>query len=407
MHNAAQYNLKNLNCTEEIKRGYLTVDEAKSLITQDKGLSFVDCGERSLLLGKTSTKSALIKVCTNLGISSRKHLNDELKKIELLNQLSYKPDIIFDHTRGKLTKKPLWKYMVEMFDGVVAVAPVVLYFDEEKGIDEKELLEGIEELASCGVRIMLFHPTATNNLWEKAKSRIWPTTSWNGALLKRDMKINNRKESIITYMFDDILKLLKKHNVTCDIGTVFRPARISEALDEAHKGEIELQEQYIKLTKNAGVLAIREGVGHVSLDRIEEFCSLLDNSTPIMPLPVSTDVAIGFDHIACATATTLIGYFANLGVINPVTRVEHTGGIPTYEDIVEALKTARTVAHSLDLRNIQAVSDYDNTVSDLRQMEKSCRVSGGMFSIPKNDTDGTICDRCDLHCPFILECDIT
>lgn len=397
-----QYNLTNICHVEEVKRGYLTANEAKHLILQDEGLSFIDCGIHSLLLGKTSSKAALVKVCTNLGISSAEQIKSELQKIELLNQLSYKPDIIFDHTRNHVTQKPLWKYMIENYEGVVAVAPVVVCFDENKGLDRKAFLEGIEEMAASGVSMMVFHPTATRELWSKADSRIWPTTSWNGALLLRDMKINNREESLVTEIFDDILKILYKYNVTCDIGTVFRPARISEALDEAHRGEIVLQEHYIKRAKDASVFTIREGVGHISLDRIEEFCSLIGSNTPIMPLPVSTDSAIGFDHIACATAVTLIGYFANLGIINPVTRIEHSGGIPVYDDIIEALKTARIIAHSLDLRNIPAVRDYDNIVSDLRQGEKNCHVSGGLFGFYGDTTGEKICDRCDIHCPFLL-----
>jgi len=402
MYNSIKYNLVNICNTEEVKRGYLTIDEAEYLIQQDKGLSFIDCGKHSLLLGKTSTKSALVKVCTNLGISNADHLKAELQKIERLNKLHYKPDIIFDHTRSSITKKPLWKYMLENFDGVVAVSPVVVCFDEVNGLNKSSFLEDIEEMASSGIRMMLFHPTATPELWAKAKSRIWSTTSWNGTLLLRDIKMHNRQDSIVAELFEDILKILRKYNVTCDIGTVFRPARISEALDEAHRGEIILQEQYIKQAKAAGVLTIREGVGHISLDKVEDFCSLLDKSTPIMPLPVSTDSAIGFDHIACAVASTLIGYFANLGIINPVTRKEHTGGIPAYDDIIEALKTSRIIAHSLDLRNIPEVYNYDNKVSDLRQLEKNCNVRGGLFEFNKDSVDRKVCDRCDIHCPFLF-----
>jgi len=403
MCDVAQYNLTNVCYAKEILQGYLTAEEAKQLIIKNEGLSFIDCGKNSLLLGKTSTKSALIKVCTNIGISNADQLDGELRKIDSLNKLPYKPDIIFDHTRGNLTEKPLWKYMLEIYDGVIAAAPVVLCFDENKGLDKNLLLEKIEELASDGVRLMLFHPTATSKLWKAAESRIYPTTSWNGGLLQRDMLINKRKDSLITYIFDDILAILSKYNVTCDIGTVFRPARISEALDDAHRGELELQEYYIKRAKDSGVFTIREGIGHISLGKVEEFCSVLDKSTPIMPLPVSTDSAIGFDHIAGATATTLIGYFANLGIINPVTRLEHTGGIPSYDDIIEALKTARTVAHSLDLRNIPEVYKYDDFISDKRQKGKSCRANGGLFDVNQNQTGDIACDRCDIHCPFIYD----
>lgn len=246
---------------------------------QNDGFSFIDNGNSSLSLGRTKTKCSMIKVCTNLGISSDKYLLDELNKIEFLNKLAYKPDIIFDHTRKNITEKPLWKYIVENYEGVVAVSHVIACFDEEKGLDPHFLLESIEEMTSNGVKLMLFHPTATNELLEKAQNRLWSTTSWSGGLLRRDMNINNRKESIVTTLFDDILVILKKYNVTCDIGTVFRPSRISEALDETHRGEILLQEIFINRVKEAGVLCIREGCGHISLDRIEEFCSLLDKST--------------------------------------------------------------------------------------------------------------------------------
>lgn len=396
------YDLTNLCKVEEIKRGYLSANETQQLILQNAGFSFIDNGNSSLLLGRTKTKSSLIKICTNLGISSNDYLSDELNKIEVLNKLAYKPDIIFDHTRKDITVKPLWKYMVENYEGIVAVSPVIVCFDEEKGLDPHFFLESIEEMSINGVKLMLFHPTATNELWNKAQNRLWSTTSWSGGLLRRDMNINNRAEPIVTALFDDILAILKKYNVTCDIGTVFRPSRISEALDQIHREEILLQETFINRAKDAGVLCIREGCGHISLDKVEEFCALLDKSTPLMPLPVSTDDAIGFDHITCATASTLIGYYANLGIISPVTRVEHTGGIPNLDDVIEALKTARVVAHSLDLKNIPETWDIDNAVSNARQTMRNCHVSGGLFNPPQDNSSSQICDRCDIHCPLYL-----
>lgn len=399
MFKEGHYDLKNLCYVEEIKRGYLTEEEAKQLILQNLGFSFIDYGHNSILIGKTPKKSALVKVCTNLGISNKEYLSDELAKIECLNELSYKPDIIFDHTRKNITKKPMWKYMVENYDGIVAVAPVIVSFDEEKGLDKNAFLEDIEEMASEGVKLMLFHPTAVNEIWEFAKERIAPTTSWSGGLLRRDMMINKRDIPIVTEYFDDILAILKKYNVTCDIGTVYRPSRISEALDKAHHMEIILQEKFIQRVKNAGVFCIREGCGHISLAKIKEFCMLLDKSTPLMPLPVSTDAAIGFDHVACAVASTLMGYYTNMGIISPVTRVEHTGGIPSLEDVIEALKTARVVAHSLDLKNIPEVHIIDDTISSSRQRTKSCHVSGGLFNT-SIDAESEICDRCDVHCPL-------
>ncbi len=398
-----KYNLKNLCAAEEVKSGLVKIDEVKTALLHDEGLSFIDNGEKSLLLGQTKNISALVKICTNIGTSSVDGVATELHKIEILNKLPYKAHILFDHTRNLDVKKPFWKFMVENYDGIVATAPVIVSYDQEKGLDKNKLLDSIEEMASYGVKLMLFHPTATRDLWDIASNnRIRPTTSWNGALIYRDLKMHNRSEALITEMFDDILKILYKYNVTCDIGTAFRPARISEALDEVHVKEIKSQEQYIDRARDAGVFVIREGVGHIPLNKIDAFCNLLNEKrTPLMPLPVSTDAAIGFDHIACAVATTMIGTLTDLGIINPVTRVEHTGGVPNIDVIVEALKTARIVAHSINLKNIHNYADiYDNIVSDARQQNRRCVVSGGLFQEVENE-DGAGCSRCDLHCPFL------
>lgn len=403
MQSLRKYNLKNLCSTEEVKSGLIKFDDAKNALLNDEGLSFIDNGEKSLLLGQTKNVSALVKICTNIGSSSVEGFSTELKKIETLNKLPFRSHILFDHTRNFKVEKQFWKYMVENYDGTVATAPVILCYDPEKGLEKTKLLETIEEMASYGVKLMLFHPTATRELWEIAlKDRIRPTTSWNGALILRDLEKNKRKEAIITEIFDDVLKILFKYNITCDIGTVFRPARISEALDEVHVKELILQEKFIDRAREAGVFVIREGAGHMPLDKVEAFCTLLNRKrTPLMPLPVSTDAAIGFDHIACAVAATMIGYYTDLGIINPVTRVEHTGGVPSIDDIIEALKTARIIAHSLNLKNIPNYADVlDNVVSNARQQNRRCVVSGGLFQEMQSDM-GAGCTRCDLHCPFL------
>lgn len=399
------YQLSNLKYAKEVKKEYIKIEKATELICEDKGLSFIDCGKSSLLLGQTNEKSALIKVCTNLGVSNSRldTLEDELGKLRKLNELPYKPDIIFDHTRKDVLGKPFWRHMLEIFNGIVATSPVLACFDRKNGIDKNLFLETIEEMASCGVRMMIFHPTITQELWEEAFDirNERPTTSWSGTLLKRDIEINRRNESIVLENFDEILKILYKFNVTCDIGIVFRPARISEALDGVHKKELLLQEQFIKKAKSIGVFTIREGVGHIPLEKVEEFCHIIGNNTPIMPLPVSTDAAIEFDHVACAIASTLIGYFANLGVINPVTRVEHIGGVPKLYEILEALKTARTVAHSLDLRNVPAVKAIDDFVSDFRQEHHTCTSLGGLFGFSQSSIINAGCSRCGSQCPLL------
>lgn len=67
-------------------------------------------------------------------------------------------------------------------------------------------------------------------------------------------------------------------HVTCDIGTTFRPARIKEALDEAHTRELKEQEVWIRRVKNAGVFCVREGIGHIPLHKVEQFSNIIDHN---------------------------------------------------------------------------------------------------------------------------------
>lgn len=403
-----KYDLSNLCYVEEIKKGYITIEKAKMQITNNCGLSFIDNGKNSKLLGQAENGAALIKVASNTGISNKNQLDDELKKLEQLISLPYAPDMIFDHTcRGVLTDSKLDEHLYAHITReygqqiVVATAPIMVAFRKDKGIDVSELLEIIEHMAVCGVRFMLFHPTTTRETWEIAKqNRIRPSTSWTGNLLYDDILYNNRETNVIAQNFDEIMKILRKYNVTCDIGTTFRPARIKEALDSAHTKELREQETWIEKVKEAGVFCVREGIGHIPLYKVEEFSTIINHSTPMMPLPVSTDFAVGFDHVSCAIAMTAIGMLCNIGLLNPVTDIEHTGGIPTYDDTLLALKTAKTVAHSLDLRNCPQVQLYDDKLADARQNNSTCVVKGGLFDKENEIPSQIACTRCG-NCPFV------
>jgi phosphomethylpyrimidine synthase len=404
------FDLTNLCHTDEIKRGILSTEQAANLLIENKGLSFIDNSKCSKLLGQTTEGSALIKVAINTGISHISQLESEKKKIEKLFSLSYSPDIIFDHTHRGVDAthkwdKRLYAYIAQNYKekAIIATAPIIVAFDSIKGVDKDELFETIEHMAFCGVRLMLFHPTTSHDIWSIASNiRKSPSTSWAGTLLYNDMQLNNRANNIVVENFEDILKILKKYNVTLDIGSTFRPSRISEALDEAHVIELKEQELWITKAKNAGVFCIRESLGHIALQKIPKFAEIVDHSTPMMPLPIATDVSIGFDHVSCAIAMAVLGLHCNIGILNPVTRVEHTGGIPTISEIIEELQTVRVVAHSLDICNIPQCQEMDNVISDIRQSGKTCVVSGGMFH-EFNESDVTThaeCSRCGVQCPL-------
>lgn len=384
---------------KEIKLRLLTEAQINDYLCGDTGMSIIEHPNNPLIIGS----NALLKVNTNIGVSNKESLSDELEKLDTLSKLPYSPDSMMDHTIIKL-EKPLWKYMVEMFDKPVGTLPHYSLFHKERGIDIIQLLETIDEMGESGISFMTFHPTATIALLEVAKQdRIIPSTSRGGVLLLKDAQINKRKTNIIVDYFDEILKICKKHHITISVGTAFRPACINEALDRTQLLEINEQKKYINYIKSKGVNTMMEGVGHLSLDKIKEYCGIIENiNTPLMPLgPMPTDATIGFDHVTSAIGATVISLNGNVGIINSVTREEHTGGVPNLDSIIEGLKSARVAAHCINLTRFNAYRSIDSAISSKRALSKSCVISGGIFNNTlSNSVEG--CSRCSFECPLSL-----
>lgn len=390
-----------INKTKEIQQGLFAECYVKELfMTGGKGVSYIHHKKKPLLIGS----DFLLKVVLDVGISSPYQLNDELKKVEKIMALLYSPDLLFDHTSIFLDK-PIWRHLVEITDVPIGVVPVFLAFNDENGVDKNRLLETIEEMASGGVTLMSLHPTATNELYSLAKrTRKIPVTSRGGSLLIKDNELNNRERNVIEENFTDILKLFKKYNVTLSLGSVFRPARIDEALDEVHMAETRLHKHYIDIAKKNGIHVIMQGIGHISLSEISRYCELIkDFDTPIMPLgPTPTDYCTGFDHVPAAIGATILAMQYNVGLINSVTRAEHMTGIPSIENSIEGLMCAKSVAHMINLERFNLYRNMDKTISDNRANGKTCMVNGGLFNISTKNESNEGCIRCDIQCPLTV-----
>lgn len=383
---------------QEIKMGLLTKEAVIQYLNDSSNMSYINHAKNPLLLGN----NALLKVNTNIGVSHKDNLDVELDKLNILAGLSYAPDSLMDHTIVPL-KKPLWKYMLEIFDKPIGTLPHYTAF-QNGTIDKIKLIEIIEEMAESGISFMTLHPTANLRTLEIAnKCRSIATTSRGGVLVLKDAQTNNRDVNVITDNFDEIIKIFKKHNMTMSIGTTFRPARIDEALDDAQLMEIEEQGKYIKYVRSQGINVMMEGVGHLPIKEIPKYCDLIkDFHVPLMPLgPMPSDATIGFDHVTSAIGSTLISVYGNVGTINSVTREEHTGGVPSKESIIEGLKSARVAAHCVNLARFERIGNIDSAISNRRAASKTCVISGGLFGGTAENLD-VGCSRCSFECPLSL-----
>lgn len=392
--------MNDLKRTREVQVGLVSEQDVAKLFNSNGCISYIHHDKHPLLIGP----QMLLKVNTNIGVSNITNLDTELRKLDCIARLKYAPDTMMDHTYVAV-ENPLWKYMVDRFDGPVGTLPHYSTFEIDKGIVKERLLETIEEMAQGGVSFMTLHPTATVSLLEMAKKlRKIPTTSRGGAVVLKDAILNNRNENIFVDNFYDILKLFRKYNITLSVGTTFRPACINEALDLVQLEEIKEQKKYIDLAKENDVNVIMEGIGHISLELIPEYCKLINPyNTPLMPLgPMPTDATIGFDHVTAAIGATVTVLNGNVGIINSVTREEHTGNVPTNESIIEGIKAARVVAHSINITRFSEYRKIDTAIADNRASNRSCVIKGGIFDDDMVSETGAGCSRCRYECPLTM-----
>ncbi len=221
-------------------------------------------------------------------------------------------------------------------------------------------------------------------------------------MIIQDMILNNRTQNIYEKIYDEILSLCKKYEVTLSIGTTYRPATIGEALDKVQLLELERQTKFVELAIAKNVKIMMEGIGHITINDLLKYKEHIDKiGVNLMPLgPIITDSAIGFDHVASAIGAAFSSFFGMSNIINVVTRDEHTGGIPDINSIIEGLKSARVAAHAVNLSRFDKLQHEEYNLSKLRATKKSCILSGGLFDYISNNT-GAGCGRCGQHCPLL------
>lgn len=328
-----------------------------------------------------------LKVNTSIGLSDINSTNEEVKKINSIVSHKFQPDIMMDLSTV-LVSKPIYRFIIEEIGCPVGTIPYYLCFDKRKGIDKIKLLEIIEQQAKEGISFMTMHLTADLNLAEKANSRKIPVISRGGSLLLRDMKINNRKENIVLELFDEIIKICKKNSVVISLGTTFRPSTLYDAIDSVNVEEVNRQNKLAMQLKSQNIAVMMEGIGHIPINRISEYVSLIrkEQYIPFMPLgPIVSDHTQGYDHITSAIGACTIASLNGADIINSITREEHTGGIPSIESILEGLDAAKTV--------VQIINDIRFPKCFQKQTKEyfNCMGKAGVVG----------CDRCNSECPFL------
>lgn len=217
-------------------------------------------------------------------------------------------------------------------------------------ISNNEFIDNIIRQIEMGVDIITLHATIFKEDTDVINNsfRIISCTSRGGLLMLKYMNENNIQNPYWIY-FDDILLYAKKYNATISLCVSFRPASIYDCSLQNDLYWIEIQ-RIARLVEKAKMMEVNvmiEGIGHCPINLIPSIIRKTKKicyDVPYRILAVSTDIALGHDHISSAIATA-IAIENGADVVTCVTRAEHIG-LPSSKEVCESVISTKIAIHS-------------------------------------------------------------
>ena len=317
-----------------------------------------------------------VKVNANIGTSSDKSvLEDEVAKLRV--SLEAGADAIMDLSTGRqidvCRKNILEESTIPL--GTVPIYQAVVETVEEKGglvnLSVDKIFEVIEKQAQEGVDFITVHCGLTRSALEMLKNqgRITDIVSRGGAFLTTWM-LHHDRENPLYENYDRLLDIAYKYDVTLSLGDGLRPGCLADATDRAQIHELMTLGHLTKVAWERDVQVMIEGPGHVPLDQIEANVILqkkLCHHAPFYVLgPLVTDIAAGYDHVACAIGGAVAGA-AGADFLCYVTPAEHLC-LPDVDDVREGVVVTKIAAHAADIaRGHKLAMERDRQMSRARK----------------------------------------
>lgn len=317
-----------------------------------------------------------IKVNSNIGTSSdRAIIEEEMAKLRASVEAG--ADTVMDLSTGgdiDVCRKNILKESTIPV-GTVPIYQAVVETVEEKGglihLTVDKIFDVIERQAEDGVDFITVHCGLTRPALEmlKKQGRITDIVSRGGAFLTTWM-LHNDRENPLYEDYERLLSIAKKYDVTLSLGDGLRPGCLADATDRAQIHELMTLGHLTKLAWEEDVQVMIEGPGHVPLDQIEANVILqkkLCHHAPFYVLgPLVTDIAAGYDHVACAIGGAVAGA-AGADFLCYVTPAEHLC-LPDVDDVREGVVVTKIAAHAADIaRGHKLAMERDRQMSRARK----------------------------------------
>ena len=238
-------------------------------------------------------------------------------------------------------------------------------------LEPEDFFKVMERQAADGVDFMALHSALHTGLLETAKEdqRVLNLVSRGGSLLMGWMLYHN-KENFLYTMFDRILEIAKKYEVTLSLADGMRPGAGADSLCRSQVEELAVLGKLVKRSRKAGVQIMIKGPGHTPPDQIAATVQLQKQVCEGAPYfvfgPVSTDVAPGYDEITAAVGGAMASA-AGADILCYVTPAEHIA-YPNAQDVYRGVVASRIAAHVGDLaKGYPGAAAWDLEMSQARR----------------------------------------
>ena len=309
------------------------------------------------------------KINANIGNSSlSSDICAELRKLEIC--LEFGADTVMDlSTDGDLDA--IRSAIIEHSSVPVGTVPMYEILKEAKevtNITNELILSVLEKQARQGVSYFTIHAGFLREFLPLVKKRKMGIVSRGGSLSASYMSKLN-KQNPFYEIFDQILEICAKYDVSLSLGDGLRPGCLYDATDEAQLSELKVLGELTLRAWQKDVQVMIEGPGHVPLSQIEYNMKIeqeLCHDAPFYVLgPLVSDIGAGYDHITSAIGGTMAAYHG-ASMLCYVTQKEHLG-LPNENDVREGIVAHKIAAHAADvaLGKVGAI-EKDHAMSDAR-----------------------------------------
>lgn len=315
-------------------------------------------------------RNFLVKINANIGNSALgSSIDEEVSKMTWATR--WGADTIMDLSIGQNIHETR-EWIIRNSPVPVGTVPMYQALEKVDGIAENLtwdiFKDTLIEQAEQGVDYFTIHAGVLFDYISLTANRLTGIVSRGGSIIAQ-WCLAHQKENFLYTHFDEICEIMKSYDVAFSLGDGLRPGCIQDANDLAQFSELRTLGELTHRAWKHNVQVMIEGPGHVPMHMIKENIDLqleVCDEAPFYTLgPLTTDIALGYDHITSAIGAAMIGWYGT-AMLCYVTPKEHLG-LPNKKDVKDGIITYKIAAHAADLaKGHLGAQVRDNALSKAR-----------------------------------------